>query len=100
MHNEVDRGLACNCICPVCETQLVAKKGKKNEHHFAHYNAQECAGALETVLHLKAKEVLEKTNLILIPPIEANIGISYGGKVVLRVCGDLLLISYIEDREN
>ena len=62
------------------------------KHHFAHYNAQECAGALETVLHLKAKEVLEETNHILIPPIEANIGISYGGKVVLRVCGDLLLI--------
>lgn len=34
---EVERGLICDCICVACAGPLVAKKGIKNEHHFAHH---------------------------------------------------------------
>lgn len=34
--DEVQQGLACNCICPSCQTPLVAKKGEVKAWHFAH----------------------------------------------------------------
>lgn len=38
---EVERGAACGCVCPVCESPLVAKQGSINEWHFAHEASQE-----------------------------------------------------------
>ena len=32
--NDVERGLACNCLCPHCKGQLIAKKGGKSYFHF------------------------------------------------------------------
>lgn len=64
----VETGLACNCICANCSAQLVAKnKGLIREHHFAHYNAEECIGAVETALHLLAKQVFAKNKKIATP---------------------------------
>ena len=34
--DEVERGLACNCICPCCEQRMIANKGEKNQHYFSH----------------------------------------------------------------
>lgn len=34
--DEVDSGAKCNCICPSCQSQLIAKHGTKKIHHFAH----------------------------------------------------------------
>ena len=31
--DEVESGLKCNCFCPVCNSQLVARKGKERVHH-------------------------------------------------------------------
>ena len=31
-----ERGLACDCFCFECGEPVLAKKGEKNEHHFAH----------------------------------------------------------------
>ena len=53
--NEVEKGLACNCICPSCGSPLIARKGQKKIHHFAHYKA-DCKAALETAIHLAAKK--------------------------------------------
>ena len=66
---EAARGLACGCICPACEAPLVARKGEKQAHHFAHYKGQGCAHGLETGLHLKAKEILERRRHIALPAV-------------------------------
>ena len=67
--NEVDSGLACACICPGCQKELIAKKGKKMTHHFAHKNGMTCSTALETALHLKAKEIFKNANELMLPPV-------------------------------
>ncbi len=67
--SSVDGGLACNCICPCCRKQLIAKKGRIKEHHFAHYNSEECKGAIETALHIYAKDILENQKRIILPPV-------------------------------
>lgn len=66
---EVPRGLACDCLCPACGAQLIAKKGTRQAHHFAHYRGSACAHALETCLHLKAKEVFERARQVAVPPV-------------------------------
>ena len=50
--SEVSRGLACECVCPGCGGQLVAKKGMQRAHHFAHANTVDCDGLGESALHL------------------------------------------------
>ena len=56
--DEVESGLACDCFCPACKKQLIAKKGKVNVHHFAHYKVKDCNGGIETALHLLSKEII------------------------------------------
>ncbi len=56
--SDVERGLACDCVCLACKKQLVARKGEKKGHHFAHYKSPECSA--ETVLHYYAKRLLER----------------------------------------
>lgn len=74
--NDVERGLACNCICPKCKSILVAHKGgrdvnfkgrKKENWHFQHYNSENCKGAAETSIHLAAKDLIERKNRIYVP---------------------------------
>ncbi|MEZ4723010.1 MAG: competence protein CoiA family protein [Flavobacteriales bacterium] len=66
--DEVDSGLACNCVCPACKEPLVARKGAVKAHHFAHHKT-DCESAIETVLHLKAKEIISKSNTFVTPPL-------------------------------
>lgn len=63
----VPSGLACGCLCPACGAPLVAKKGPQNVHHFSHAVKTDCKGALETALHIKAKDVLSRFNQIMLP---------------------------------
>ena len=35
--SNVESGLKCGCVCPACDMPLVAKKGEKMMHHFAHH---------------------------------------------------------------
>ena len=67
---EVERGLQCGCVCPVCRSDLVAKQGKVQRHHFAHAKGAECAHAVETALHLAAKDILAKRREIVLPSVE------------------------------
>jgi hypothetical protein len=64
--SEVARGLACACVCPACDQQLVAKKGVKTAHHFAHYGVG-CGFGAETNAHIWAKDVLERELRIWLP---------------------------------
>lgn len=68
---ESERGLNCKCICPQCGIPLIAKLGPKNTHHFAHQN-EDCKYALESALHLYAKQILESARKIRLPEVEYN----------------------------
>jgi hypothetical protein len=72
--SDVPSGLDCGCVCPSCKARLVAKKGVKQEHHFAHEAAESCAGGLETVLHLAAKEILVAERKIWLPRVAVPLG--------------------------
>lgn len=67
---DVKSGLSCNCVCASCGATLVAKKGQKNRHHFAHYESDETAYCRETALHLAAKEILLQIGKIQLPLLE------------------------------
>lgn len=70
---DVQRRKKCNCICPSCETALVAHKGNETAHHFKHYRTEECIGGVETAVHLKAKEIIASAKCIKLPSLNANI---------------------------
>ena len=65
----VESGLKCGCICPSCGEPLVARKGTKRMHHFAHYSGHNCEYGYETSLHIAAKEILSKANRITLPAV-------------------------------
>lgn len=66
--DDVANGLACECLCPDCKQQLVAKNGgTKREHHFAHYNGFDCARARMTALHLLAQQIIADRKAVMLP---------------------------------
>jgi hypothetical protein len=78
--SQVPQGLACGCVCAHCRKPLIARKGPKVVHHFAHYKGAECAKALETALHLEAKRILADRREIRLPAVE--IRLDYGPRVI------------------
>ena len=66
--SQVERGSACSCFCVACNGRLIAKKGPKRIHHFAHAGGLECVGGAETALHLAAKEAIRGLANIYVPP--------------------------------
>lgn len=75
--SEVESGLKCSCTCPACGEKLVAKKGKKMMHHFAHHSGENCAYGYESSLHLAAKDILSKAKKMTIPPVYVKFPDSY-----------------------
>lgn len=67
--SQVPRGLACDCVCPACGVALVARKGVRTAHHFAHHRKGPCAAALETSLHRMAKVVIKEALQLAVPPV-------------------------------
>jgi hypothetical protein len=64
----VVRGLDCKCFCCSCGAALVARKGEKNQHHFAHYSESlRCVEARETALHKFAKSIICETLELRLP---------------------------------
>lgn len=72
--SEVERGLACECVCAECEARLIAKKGEVNQMHFAHFRSQPCEHAGESALHKFAKDILSKRGEIRLPEVGADFG--------------------------
>lgn len=69
---DAERGLDCDCFCIDCGGQLIAKKGDVNQHHFSHYNpvdSEGCFGGVETALHKYAKQVIENSGYLQLPPL-------------------------------
>jgi len=67
--DQVDRGLQCGCRCPSCNGRLVARKGVKNEHCFAHYDesSEDCELAFETSIRLMLLSKLDALHFISTP---------------------------------
>ena len=70
--SEAENGLKCACICPTCGGALIAKQGKIVEHHFAHVSGDECQHAVETALHLAAKDILAVRKEFVLPAVEIH----------------------------
>jgi len=82
--DDVERGLACGCLCPHCKAKLIAKKGNKNAKHFAHYKFADCNHGTETALHMMAKNILIKNKKVFVPFVpKTEYNLSNYGKVVL-----------------
>lgn len=63
----VDSGLLCNCKCPNCGSDLVARKWEINMHHFAHFSWWDCEWAFESTIHKLAKQIIEETKQLHLP---------------------------------
>lgn len=79
---EVSSGLACDCECPACGKRLMAKKGSVRQQHFAHMSGTECNGAMETALHLLAKEILERRLEIVLPAAQVQFQTAHPPKLI------------------
>lgn len=66
--DDVKNGNDCGCRCPHCNEFLCAENGGKiKAHYFSHRNGSDCLGACEAALHLLAKRVLKKCNVLRTP---------------------------------
>lgn len=65
--NSVKRGMACDCVCPECGSELVSHQGVKRGWHFKHYSSSDSCSGHETGLHLRAKEIIASTTEIRLP---------------------------------
>lgn len=61
--DDVENGLACNCICPSCEMRLEARHGDEREHHFKHHvkAEKECDFSYWVAVRSMAKQILEQS---------------------------------------
>lgn len=70
-----DNGLRCGCVCPKCDDPLQARNaGKVRQPYFAHDTQRSCEGAVESALHLFAKEVFLRHKSFFVPEHEEHVG--------------------------
>ena len=67
--DDVPSGKNCGCVCPACGDELIARKGEKRMHHFAHRSNEDCEYGYESSLHLAAKAILSRSEKMVIPPV-------------------------------
>ena len=68
--SEVQRGLACGCVCPSCHKKLQANKGPKIPAYFSHdpsVDTRSCVSPGETAIHLMAKQILSEEGRAVFP---------------------------------
>ena len=66
-----ETGLACDCLCPGCDTPLVLRQGQKRRH-FAHYRATGTTHCGESAIHAAAVQVLLDSNALQVPEMFVN----------------------------
>lgn len=91
--SQVERGLKCGCICPACNHLLVARKGKKKQHHFAHHKGSECN--LETAIHYAAKQIIKDAGEIYIP--DTNVVFDSYRKAIPISEGEVMCLEDLKD---
>lgn len=77
--DQVVKGLECDCFCPECGAQLIAKKGEKLQHHFSHksheaedVNFNTCSYDFWRSLHLLCFKALKEAGSFRMPAISAG----------------------------
>lgn len=65
--DDVERGLACECVCPLCHEPFRACQGEINEHYFAHQVASECEFSYRAVLLRMVTDYLRSGELEISP---------------------------------
>lgn len=70
--DEVERGRACNCACPGCTVEVIAKQGTERTWHFAHVKGEKCAEGYEVSIHELAKQMLRQRKELLLPSLIAK----------------------------
>ncbi|MCG6489980.1 hypothetical protein K6U37_13580 [Vibrio parahaemolyticus] len=100
--DDVLGGLKCNCVCPGCGDQMVARKGKIKEHHFAHYIVSEKDSCRMTMIHRFFQEYFTVLDFLEIPEIEmivhdTNISIPRRNLRVLSAQKEIKIGSYRAD---
>jgi len=88
--DEVERGLACDCVCPKCGKPLIARKGEIRAHTFAH--DANCEHVHETLAHIKAKEIIIKAMHLWVPDINRKDLSINNRRIELESCEDEYLI--------
>lgn len=68
--DDVENGLACNCVCPNCKSKLLARHGEKRVHHFSHYKNYDCGWKGESVIHKISKEIIAKHKYLRLPKLK------------------------------
>lgn len=64
---DVEKGLKCGCICPTCKVNLIAKKGYKRIHHFAHQCDDNSCLHIQDTYFMLALEIIEQNQYITLP---------------------------------
>lgn len=87
--SQVQRGKACDCICPSCNKPLVSKQGSINKDHFSHAVNNSCQTGRETAIHLAAKQIIFETKNVYLPSIEIEgssirYGVVFFDKIILE----------------
>lgn len=96
--SQVERGLSCGCVCPVCNYQLVAKKGEIKQHHFSHHKGSECN--LETAIHLMAKKIIKDAGEIYLPNTVISLRDLYSNRGSMKLSsGKVIKLDNIEDEK-
>lgn len=65
--NQVKNGLKCGCICPGCKAPLVANQGFMRSYFSHAPGFSHCVGAVESILHLMAKEIISDKKCMCFP---------------------------------
>lgn len=70
--DEVERGRACQCVCPGCNVEVIAKQGTERMWHFAHAKGEKCVEGYEVSIHELAKQMLRQRMELLLPSLTAK----------------------------
>lgn len=79
--DEVEKGQACNCICPSCDEPLIARQGSVNIWHFSHYltttkdndfATKPCDYSFEHSVRLMILQLFEELRSFTVPELKAD----------------------------
>lgn len=99
--SHVEKGLKCDCICPSCETPLIARQGEVNQWHFAHASrsvydqtGKACEYSFFVSVRLMARQVIGDSLEIKLPAYEDTASLD------VKETGDRLTEKFIVTNEK